>query len=60
LSFALDNNEPPEAALYQSISAPAEAVAVSVTVPGPQRGAPFAEATVGNGFTVADRLTSAL
>ena len=35
-----DNTAPPEAAAYQSITSPAEALAVNVTVPVPQREAP--------------------
>jgi hypothetical protein len=52
--------EPPAAAPYQSITAPSEGVAVSTTVPSPQREAPVVEFTVGNACTVADRITSVL
>jgi hypothetical protein len=53
VAVPLANTLPPVAAPYQSITAPEEAVALSVTAPLPQREAPEDEATVGNAFTVA-------
>jgi hypothetical protein len=58
--FALANNVPLVAALYQSITASVDGVAESVTVPASQRAPPITEATVGNGFTAADCVTVAL
>ena len=52
LLFPLHSSVPLVAALYQSITAPVEGVAESVTVPDPQRAPPVTEATVGNAAEV--------
>jgi hypothetical protein len=49
-----DNTLPPVAVLYQSITAPDDGVAVSVTVPAPQREALTTDETLGVAFTVAN------
>ena len=56
----LGNSTPFVAALYQSITAPSEAVAERFTVPSSQCQPLLAEATVGSKRTEADWVTSAL
>ena len=62
LLLSLANGDVPSsvAALYQSITAPAEGVAVRLRVPASQRTSPFTETTVGTGFTAADCVTVVL